>query len=252
MGDGFRQMSLEECEKLFRQIGGTDDIILLRKLFRRLLRRQPLLSYVFGQDRVYWRGRRCESEEGFSSLSEMIYPCKASATSGRLNDDNQPMLYAASRLVTVLNELSVREGDFIHYIGFVIKPGSSVRLGLVGEEYYAYHTGLSWLLGRVPGNSVQRELAKLGDEYCRRVVYVDAFLRNVLSDRAAEKRAYAHTRALGKEIFRTLKRIDGFFYPSTKHDVGTNLIVTPSCFDKQFKVITSSVLKVDKIRDFAM
>ena len=248
----YRQMSLDECEKLFQKIENNDGVDLLRALFRKLLKDQPLLSYVYGPSHVFWRGRRCKSEQGFSTLSEVIYPCKTSVRAGRLNDDNEPMLYGASRLITVLNELSVQDGNFVHFIGYTIKPRHSVRLGLVGEQYHIYHTGLSPLLGNVLDNSIQRELNRLGVKYLPRVVYVDAFLRTVLSDKQAERKAYAHTRALGKEIFRSLKSIEGFFYPSTMQDVGMNLVVTPSCFDNKFKVVTSSVLKVNKVRKFGM
>ena len=245
-------MSLDDCEKLFERINSASDISLLRALFRKLLKEQPLLSYEYGPSHIFWRGRHCDSEAGFSTLSEVAYPCRTSVRAGRLNDDDEPMLYGASQLITVLNELSVQRGNCVHYIGFTIKPGSSVRLGVVGEQYHIYHTGLSPLLGNVPDKSIQKELNKLGVEYLPRVVYVDAFLRTVLSDKRAERSAYAHTRALAKEIFRSLSSVEGFFYPSTKHDVGVNLVVTPSCFDNKFKVVTSSVLKVDKVREFGM
>jgi hypothetical protein len=245
-------MSLDESEKIFQKIESVDGFDFLRALFRRLLKEQPLMSYVWGEGPIFWRGRRCDSEEGFSTLSEVTYPCKTSVRAGRLNDDNEPMLYGASQLVTVLNELSVQRGSFVHFIGFTIKPGHDVRLGLVGEQYHIYHTGLSPVLGNVPGDSIQRALDKLGAEYVRRVVYVDAFLQGILSDKDAERRGYTHTRALGKEIFRSLKSIEGFFYPSTMHDVGKNLVVTPSCFDSKFKVVTSSVFKIDEVRQFGM
>jgi hypothetical protein len=252
MSDNDRQMNLDECQELFEKIGGTNNHVCLRRLFRKLLKRHPLLSYGYGEGPIFWRGRQCESEGGFSTLSEVTYPSAAIAETGRLNDRNQPMLYGASQILTVLNELSVRQGSFVHYIGFVVKPGNCVRLGVVGEQYHIFHTGLSPVLGKVPGDSIQKQWSKLRVEDLLSIVYVDAFLRTVLSDAYAVQREYAHTRALGKEILRKHKGIEGFFYPSTKHDVGMNLIVTPSCFDSKFKIITSSVLRVDKVRDFGM
>lgn len=252
MGVKCRQMNLDECEKLFRRIRGTSDIGISRAMFRRLLKEQPLFSYGYGYGHVFWRGRRCDSETGFATLSEVTYPCKACVRAGRLNDDNEPMLYGASQLITVLNELSVQRGDYVHYIGFVIRSESCVRLGVVGEQYHVYHTGLSPLLGNVPDKSMQKELNKLGIEYLPRVVYVDAFLRAVLADKQAEHNAYVHTRALAREILRKHGSIEGFFYPSTRHDVGMNLVVTPSSFDNKFKVVTSSVLRVDNVREFGM
>jgi hypothetical protein len=200
MSDDARQMSLDECQDLFDRIGKTNNYVCLRRLFRKLLAPYPLVSYEYGHGPIFWRGRQCDTEEGFSTLREVIYPCRAVAREGRLNDHNDPMLYGASRLLTVLSELSVREGSFLHYIGFMIRPGDSVRFGLVGEQYHIYHTGLSPVLGNVPGGSIQKEMSKFNLKDLLSVVYVDAFLRAVLADKNAEQRCYAHTRALAREI----------------------------------------------------
>jgi len=90
----------------------------------------------------------------------------------------------------------------------------------------------------------------MGVETGRNVVYVDAFLSNVLADPHAALTNYRCTRALSGAVFRKVPSLEGFFYPSIRDRVGMNFLLATGAFDDKGQVMSSRVVEVIKRRRF--
>lgn len=244
--------SLDEADQLFHAIRNATTAESLAPLFDRLLAEQPLLGYALGRGSFFWRGRRCPSSDGWPSAVDLVYPPAAIARTDRLNDTGDPILYASTRALTVLDELHAQPGDYIHLIGIRIKQGVGVHFMSIGDFFHIFKAGFSRIAGSAWAGGVGRILNDMGVETARRVIYVDAFLSEVLADPAASRTHYLQTRALRHAVFRKIKKAEGFFYPSVKHRIGMNLAIKPDTFDTKGQIIASQVIQVNRVRQFGL
>ena len=161
-----------------------------------------------------------------------------------------PLLYASTRKLTVLTELDVQEGDFVHLIAIRMKQGAGVHFMALGDFYHVFKAGFSRLVGDETGGAVSRTVNNFGAEMGLRVIYVDAFLSSLLSDPLAHTNDYAQTRALRYAVFRKIKEGEGFFYPSVRDTIGMNLAIRPETFDTKGQVMSSQVIQILRKREF--
>jgi hypothetical protein len=215
-----------------------------------MLAEQPLLGYAMGRGSFFWRGRKCAGPDGWPTVSDLAYPPPGETTVQRLNNVGDPVLYASTRVLTVLTELDAQEGDFIHLIALRMKQGAGVHFMAIGDFYHIFKAGFSRLIGSEGGGAVSRVLNDFGTQMGRRVIYVDAFLSSLLADRQAYLNDYAQTRAFRYAVFRKIPQGEGFFYPSVRDTVGMNLAILPQAFDAKGQVVSSQVIEIVRKRDF--
>jgi len=245
-----RQLSLAECDKLFASIRSTQNPDELAAFFDALLKEQPLLGYALGRGSFFWRGRKCVGPGGWPTAFDMVYPPPKLAALQRLNNSGDPLLYASTRKLTVLTELDVQEGDFVHLIAIRMKQGAGVHFMALGDFYHVFKAGFSRLVGDEAGGAVSRTVNDFGAEMGLRVIYVDAFLSSLLSDPLAHTNDYAQTRALRYAVFQKIKEGEGFFYPSVRDTIGMNLAIRPETFDTKGQIMSSQVIQILRKREF--
>lgn len=244
------QLSLDACDEIFEEIRGSIDPARLAGLFDRLLAQQPVLGYAFGRGSFFWRGRKCEKDTGWDNVKDTVYPRRDIASIQRLNDRGDPIFYGATRLLTVLNELGVREGDYVHLVALRLNQGVGVHFIAIGEFFHVFKAGFSRLIVGEPCRALSRVLNDFGPQNGQSIIYVDAFLSDLLADSKAYQNDYAHTRALHHAVFRKLGQAEGFFYPSVKDRIGMNLAIKVEAFDAKIQVVSSQVVQITRIRPF--
>ena len=241
-------MTLDECEQHFAAIRASVAEDEVQTHLRILLDTYPVMSFELGRGSVFWRGRKTGIEP-YANISHMSYPPSELAALGRLNNPGQPCLYAATRRSTVLTELGVVEGDYIQLIGFRVKPHHKLRVVAIGELFHVYKTGYTKSLGTDPGNALSRTLNAAGLDRGTKVVYVDAFLGNLLSDRNARDSSYVATRLLASLAYQK-SGADGLFYPSVQDHVGMNVALLPGQYDSATHPVCCQFVRITKVRDF--
>ncbi len=221
----------------------------LDEIFDKLIKYQPLLNYRFGRGGVYWRGCRAKSEAGFEHAHEVGPPPAASTKAGRLNDPAEPILYTSTRTHTVFNELSVKEGAYVHIIGVRIKPKATFHIMAVGELFHIFKTERSRILGGKIGATLNRMLNDTDPDLGRRLIYVDALLDSYLADPNARDDEYLHSRAIARAIFKKVDLIEAFFYPSVCQEAGMNLAVRSDIYEKKMHIVSSQVVRITRHRE---
>lgn len=243
-------MNLDDCEEVFHQIRESNQSEDLMAKFMRLFGDYEILNFALGPGGIYWRARKCDSANGFAKITDLAAPPAICCAAGRLNEPNQPVLYAATREVTALGEIGAKSGDYVHLVGFRILKERTLRLGFIGDYFHVYKTGQSKIGGSDPGRALTRVINEMGRDRALVKTYIDAFLSDVISDKRASINNYLHTRALIAVIFSKLPGLDGLFYPSVKDHVGMNVLVKNFACNEGMKIVCSNVVRVEKVREF--
>ena len=84
-------------------------------------------------EQVWYRGRKCPSEEGHASLTQMIYPGSGGEDFGRANFPRSRVLYASWNMRTVFDEIAVQAGHYVQTIALRPIAGLQVPCHIVGE-----------------------------------------------------------------------------------------------------------------------
>lgn len=247
----FQQMPIKQCQAIIAEILSLKDIAEIRDRFSLLLQAQPLLNYNFGPGSIFWRGRKCDNLDGWKNVSDVWYPQPGVAKAGRLNNPYEPLLYLSSRRFTVFSEVRAKPADVIHILGCRIKEGKNIRIGLIGDLFHVYRTGLSMISSEV-GRLLNNTLNSFDYEVGRSIVYVDAFLASVLRDPGASPNAYLFTRILGDLLLKKVIEVKSLFYPSIVQEGGMNLAVGSSVADDTIEVVTSSLVKIEEELGYGM
>ncbi len=188
-------MNLTECDRLFERIRRSCDPDELRLCYHRLFEFYPLINYQIGRGSIFWRGRKSPAN-GYEFTWELHCPTPEKTNIGRLNNKSEPCLYAATRRTTIFRELDAKEGDYIHVVGLRILPKRPIKIIAIGDLFHIYKTGHARSIGRDPGKNISRMLNSYDHEHATKILYVDAFLGDILSDPNAKDKNYLHTRVL--------------------------------------------------------
>lgn len=251
MNSKYQQISAAKCREIAKAIDSLIDENEIKDKFSSLLDEQPFLNFHFGRGSVFWRGRKCGTADGFLNVSELSYPPAHLAKVGRLNNQNQPMLYLASRRFTAFSELNANPGDYVHIIGYKIRKDKSLRIGLIGDLFHVYRTGLSMLTSEA-GKHLNDVLNSFEYEVGKSIVYVDAYLASILRNPKAKSNDYLHTRILGELLFNKVTEVKSIFYPSVAQEGGMNLAMIPGVADDVLEVVSSSLVMVKDRLEFGM
>lgn len=252
MTAAYGQISLDQCEELFLRIKNSENPEELIKTYKILFKHYPPLQFSLGRGAIFWRARKCSSENGYTTTSQVSPPPPERTGAGRLNNPGEPVLYAATKEETAIAELDIAEGDTVQVSGLRILPDKEVRLLAIGDFFHIYKKGFSKIFGADPNNSVSRFLNSFPLHHGKSIIYIDAFLREILSDKKAKELLYNRTRSIVNALTLTQLQFDGCIYPSTKNDSGLNLYAKIDAFKSKFHITSSKLVKIKKIRSYGI
>jgi hypothetical protein len=243
-------MTLDQCEVIFEKVKSADSESALRAEYQALLAVYPVINYEPSGVATYWRGRRCESSQGYDSTAALSYPPPALSRVGRLNAEGSPFFYATEHRETVFSELQLQQNDYVHIIGLRRRPLEAIRCISLGDLHHVYKAGYMRTTGSDPGNSLANLLDSYDIEDATRIVFIDKFFATILSDPKAHESNYTLTRCLASEVFRKIPQTEGFFYPSVQDNGGMCLALTPSTYDRKMRIVCSKVIRISRVRPF--
>lgn len=241
-------MTLDRCDELFDAIRTSSDAGRITNAYQELFDFYPLLNYQIGRGSIYWRGRISESS-GFNSSSELGCPPCSLTKAGRLNHPGKSCLYAATRRTTVFTELHAKPGDFVHLVGIRFLFNKSVRLIAIGDLFHVYKTGYARSIGKDPSKALSKMLNQTDRTLATKILYVDAFLSQVLSDPQAKDKEYLPTRVLADLAYKKTGA-KGMFYPSVQDHIGMNISLLPEAYEKYTHITTSQVVRITSKHEF--
>lgn len=241
-------MTLTDCDKVFDKIRSSNNPEIISSGFQELFRFYPLLNYKIGRGSIYWRGRLSISE-GYSSIEELHCPPEKYAKVGRLNEQGKSCLYAATRKTTIFKELNVQENEYVHIVGLRMLSNKSIRLIAIGDLFHVYKTGRTRSLGRDPDKCLSKLLNRCDRKLAEKILYVDAFLGEILADENAKNNDYLITRLLAATAYEK-SGARGMFYPSVQDYVGMNLSIISEDYFSNMHIVCSQVVKITKIHSY--
>jgi hypothetical protein len=241
-------MNLDECDRIFAQVlGAVSPPSVCHEL-------QPLFDYYevinleLNRSSIFWRARFTENRP-WSTVAEMGYPPAKYTKPGRLNDENTPCFYAATREETALQEIGAKENDLVQLVGFRAKLETPLRIAVIGELLHVYKTGYLRLTGSDPGSAMSRYLNEQGVERGRRLLYIDAFLSHLLADAEARNLDYVRSRALASMVYRN-SYIEGIIFPSVRDWLGMNIALQPIPADQKIHAVCCLHVRVTRVRAY--
>lgn len=241
-------MSLDRCDELFDTIRTSSDAGRIANAYRELFAFYPLVNYEIGRGSVYWRGRISEPS-GFQLANELGYPPATLCKAGRLNHPGKSCLYAATRRTTVFTELHAKPGDCVHVVGIRFLLDKPVRLIAIGVLFHVYKTGYARSIGKDPGRALSKMLNETDRSLATRVLYVDAFLSQILSDQHARDKEYLPTRVLAEVAYKKTGA-KGMFYPSVQDHIGMNISMLPEAYASCTHITMSQVVRITSKHEF--
>lgn len=242
-------LTYDECDALFDKAETTTKEQIVAA-YTRLFEQYTLLSMGLSRGETFWRGRPCESSDGFANLLEVRYPPHSKTIVGRLNDAGQPLLYCSSGLLTVFNELDLPDGSFIHCIAAKSWPETEIRIAVIGEAITIFRQRYSLLFGDKGSEAIYKIIAsQFDDPRIMRALYLDAYFSRILADPIAKSSEYLKTRIIGRLGFSKIEGVEGLWYPSVRERFGRNVAFLPSVWNK-LQVVASAVFQINRKRGF--
>lgn len=245
-----KTITLDQCDDLIELIRSTRSRSALSTAFQSLFDAYGIISYGLRRGDTFWRGRKCSDGSGYTHSRDLAYTPASHTTRNRLNDERLPIFYAATRKTTVLTELDAIEGDHVHLIGVRIKSPHEIRFIVLGELLHTYKLGYPKIMGIDPNKTISKMLDAMGMVDAKPVLYLDAFLSELLADPNAKEQEYRHTRVLIQEAFRKIPEAEGVFYPSVRDHVGMNIAIKPTAYDDKVHIVSSQVIRITRKRSF--
>jgi hypothetical protein len=243
-------MTLDECEVIFDKVRATDSEPDLCAAYRALLAVYPVINFEFAGADTYWRGRKCDSHQGYKNVSALCYPPPDFSRAGRLNAEGKSCFYATEHRDTVFPELQLQRDEYVHIIGVWRMLSETIRFIALGELYHVYKAGYMRTIGSDPDRTLANLLDSYDIEDARRIVFIDKFFATILSDPKAHEDNYVRTRCLAAEAFRKIPQAEGLFYPSVQDNGGMCLALTPSTYDRKMRIVCSKVIRISRVRSF--
>lgn len=241
-------MNLDECDRIFAQVHGASSPSEVCHALEVLFEHYEVVNIELNRGAVFWRARFTE-ESPWATVTDMGSPPTEYAKLGRLNDENTPCLYAATREETALLEIGAKENDLVQLVGFRAKLETPIRIAVIGELLHVHKTGYLRLTGSDPGRSMNRYLNSQGVERGRRLLYIDAFLSHLLADAEAKNSGYIRSRAVASMVYRNTD-IDGIMFPSIRDALGMNIALRPTPADLKTHAVCCLHVRVTRVRAF--
>lgn len=130
-----------------------------------------------------------------------------------------------------------------------MRPEKSIRIIAIGDLFHVYKTGYARSLGRDPDQVLSRIQNSWDKELATKILYVDAFLSELLADKGAKNRDYLITRILASTAYEK-SGAEGMFYPSVQDHVGMNLSVLPEAYYSSMHIVRSQVIRINRVHSY--
>lgn len=205
--------------------------------------KSPSIALTRGS--TFWRARKLGDNKSFDNLSDLSYPPKHLVKEGRVNNKNEPVFYLSTRKETALSEIDAQDNDSIQIAGYRIVSNKEVKFSIVGMFWSVFKNGSIPLILKDPNKAVLSFINNLPTDIALRLIYIDKFFADILSDKCAYRNKYLHTRILSN-ILISKSISDAIAYPSIKDNGAYNLAVKPNIADSNFQNISCSILQIEK------
>ncbi len=204
-------MSSIEVGEICSQIKNSKNEDFIKQCFRTLLSQVPINFHDVTATQL-WRARKTNinNPNGFSNITDIIYPPKQHVKKGRLNKEKMPVLYASVSNHGCLAEIGAEPGDRVHVSAFTLNPGQKLHCGLIGEIVKAH----KW--DNEKFYCVQDLLKPYLEEQRTALFIIDSFLAEILSDNEAKQNGYMHTTILADVIREGKRKLDAIVYPGVE------------------------------------
>lgn len=241
-------MSLNRFELPFRSVREATSVAAACYALAPIFDEYEVISLGLTRGSIFWRARLA-GVDPWSTLSQMSMPPAEMTSTGRLNEAGSPVLYASLKEETAFSEIKANAGDFVQVIGYRTLVGKSIRLAVVGELMHVHKFGYMRLTGSDPAATLGRFLNEKELSVGRQLLYIDAFLHSLLSDRAADENGYVLSRAVAAMIHRD-REIDGIAYPSARDPLGYNITLKPEAVLTKMQPTSCMHCRIEAIREF--
>ena len=245
-------MTLDECESIFAEVRSSSSFDETKAALRKVMAPDfyPIMSLDTEGRNTLWRGRRCNEGLRFANVADMGCPPEDSTGVGRLNEQGAPCLYATTKLETVFAELDLQAGEFVQVIGIRTRLGTQTRVIAIGELFHVYRSGSTKMFGSTPGAPLAKFINSMSFEARDRMLYIDASLAEILADANARFKQYLTSRAVAAVAYETIAPAEGFYYPSVRVGVGTNLTMKAATYYEKCRVVCAQLIRILTPRRF--
>ena len=249
MDNKIKVIELNSLDRFRKDLLGTVEPEKVEGMLKWYLKSFGGINIKFGYDRPIFRARKCESEHGYSNISEIYPPPSDKCTVGRMNEAGQAIFYGAFSPGTALAEINAQEGDYVHVAQFKLpeKSGEGMRCFSIGEIYNAYH-GVSTISPRV-FNEIHDLIRKLGEDDIHALLsclYMDAFSAELLNSTCAHEVNYVYSRVFCRLLLNKHQDVDGLIYPSAKVKGTSNIVLRSEIVSSKIKIVGNEVLRIKK------
>lgn len=246
-----KALTLSYLDDLSTAISSSTDSAFVRSRLNFLLDYYQVINYEMGYDRTFWRVRKCPTDAGFERLSELSYPPAEYTVAGRMNERNCPVLYLSANLMSTFEEVGAAQGDYLHCVGFQLRPNESLRCAMIGEITHVHRWGAG-LTSEVIGRLINQQLDHMPHDFGKSFVFTDAFLSSILKDRSARNTEYLHSRTLASLLFERNPRIDAIAYSGVASEDSRNYAIKPLAAERALDISGNTVIRITKKYKFGM
>lgn len=241
-------MTLSRFASLFRHVREATSVSAACHALTPIFDQYELVSIGLTRGPLFWRAR-FSGVEPWSAVSDMSAPPPEKTRIGRLNEVGVPAMYASLKEETALAEIQAGAQDHVQLIGYRALVDKDVRLAVVGEMMHVHKFGYMRLTGSDPDATVGRFLNEKGLNAGRRLLYIDAFLHEILADKTAFTKDYILSRAVAAMIHRDTE-IDGIAYPSIRDPLGYNITVNLNTVETKLHPTSCIHCRIDAVHEF--
>lgn len=241
-------MSLSQYDALFTNVRQAKSVQDACYALSPLFDQYKVISLGLTRGSIFWRARPCGSSP-WATVAEMGPPPANKTVIGRLNDDSRPVLYAAVKEDTALAEVYAAPGQLFQLIGYRVLLDEEIVLAVIGEMMHVYKLGYMRFTGSDPDSTLAGLINQLGTVHGKQLLYIDAFLHQILADPKARDNQYILSRAVAAMILRDAK-IDGIAYPSAQDPLGYNITLKPQIAEKKIHPSSCFQCRINEVREF--
>lgn len=242
-------LPIDRLQQISEQMKCVTDKQTVIRLLEETLECYSIVNFEFNKIKLFWRGQKCASSEGFKNISRAGYPPKNLTRNNRMNEEGEPILYTCVNKYTVFEEIGAEAGDFIHLAGYELKQGAELSAAMIGLIVQCQRSGKSALSNEFNMAMVQL-MNSMRPDIGKSFVFTDALMASILSDKNAKNSDYIRSRTLAKMVFQKLPRVESIFYPSVIHEGALNLAVKPKAADSKFFNKMNFVLRITRKYDY--
>lgn len=242
------QYKLESTLSIIERFnGGLEknlDLNTISKLLKNISEKQTFIGTDIPDSSLMYRCRLLNHDTPFENINELTVRKKENITDyGRCHSPGEEILYASTTLNTALSEIGVDKGQKVQLLIFKKKKKSNIVITAIGEIDHLRRNGKLFFDSPERLRDIKKSLEELSVLEALRIKLTDAFIADFFRKEVKYPYEYKVTSTYSKNILEN--GFDGFYYPSVAHKGGFNIAIKKECFDKEFEIVDSSVLKIN-------